>query len=102
MCTNQDILSFIDIDTDKYDLLFIKKVIEQYGPFFESQKRGATIKGIPSDLVKSSQIPQAPIEVQRAFVAFVRQSDKSKFELKQNIENISSLMRSLMRQDFTN
>ena len=79
MCTNQDILSFVDIDTDKYDLLFVKKVIDQYGPIFESQKRGATIKGVPSDLVKASQIPQAPIGVQRAFVSFVRQSDKSKF-----------------------
>lgn len=79
MCTNQDILSFVDIDTDKYDLLFVKKVIEQYGSIFESQKRGATIKGVPSDLVKASQIPQAPIDVQRAFVDFVRQSDKSKF-----------------------
>ena len=79
MCTNQDILSFVGIDTDKYDLLFIKKVIEQYGPFFETQKRGATIKGIPSDLVKASQVPQAPIDVQREFVTFVQQSDKSKF-----------------------
>lgn len=83
MCTNQDILSFVDIDTEKYDLLFIKKVIEQYGPIFESQKRGATIKGVPSDLVKASQIPQAPIEVQRAFVAFVHQSDKSKYNASQ-------------------
>lgn len=83
MCTNQDILSFVDIDTDKYDLLFIKKVIEQYGPFFETQKRGATIKGIPSDLVKASQIPLAPIDIQRRFVAFVEQSDKSKYNASQ-------------------
>lgn len=79
MCTNQDILSFVGIDTEKYDLLFVKKVIEQYGPFFETQKRGATIKGIPSDLVKASQIPLAPIDILREFVAFVDQSDKSKF-----------------------
>ncbi len=79
MCTNQDILSFVDINTDKFDLLFVKKVIEQYGPIFERQKRGATIKGVPSDLVKASQIPQVPIDVQRAFVGFVRQTDKSKF-----------------------
>lgn len=83
MCTNQDILSFVDIDTDKYDLLFVKKVIEQYGPFFETQKRGATIKGIPSDLVKASQIPLAPIDIQRRFVAFVEQSDKSKYNASQ-------------------
>ncbi len=81
MCTNQDILSFVGIDTEVYDLLFIKKVLEQYEPIFESQKRGATIKGIPSDLVKASKIPQAPIEVQRQFAEFVRQSDKSKFAL---------------------
>lgn len=81
MCTNQDILSFVGIDTEVYDLLFIKKVLEQYEPIFESQKRGATIKGIPSDLVKASKIPQAPIEVQRQFAEFVRQSDKSKLIL---------------------
>ena len=96
MCTNQDILSFVGIDTDKYDLLFVKKVIEQYGPFFETQKRGATIKGIPSDLVKASQIPLAPIDIQRRFVAFVEQSDKSKFELRQAIEDTSNLMRAFM------
>ena len=86
MCTNQDILSFVGIDTEVYDLLFIKKVLEQYEPIFESQKRGATIKGIPSDLVKASKIPQAPIEVQRQFAEFVRQSDKSKLILSQLLD----------------
>ena len=78
MCTNQDILSFIKIDPERYDLLFVKKVLEQYMPFYESQKRGATIKGIPSDLVKASKIPQASIKIQKKFVDFVKQSDKSK------------------------
>lgn len=99
MCTNQDILSFVDIDTDKYDLIFIKKVIEQYGPIFESQKRSATIKGVPSDLVKASQIPQAPIEVQRAFVAFVRQSDKSKFELEQALAELTATYKRIIAEN---
>lgn len=98
MCTNQDILSFIDIETDQYDLLFIKKVIEQYGPVFESQKRGATIKGVPSDWVKALQIPQAPIEVQRAFVAFVRQSDQAKLELEQTLSELTATYKRIISE----
>ena len=99
MCTNQDILSFVGIDTDKYDLLFVKKVIEQYGPFFETQKRGATIKGIPSDLVKASQIPLAPIDIQRRFVAFVEQSDKSKFELEQALSELTATYKRIIAEN---
>jgi type I restriction enzyme S subunit len=100
MCTNQDILSFVDINTDKFDLLFVKKVIEQYGPIFESQKRGATIKGVPSDLVKASQIPQVPIDVQRAFVGFVRQTDKFKFVIQQSLDETQKLFDSFMQEYF--
>lgn len=100
MCTNQDILSFVDINTDKFDLLFVKKVIEQYGPIFESQKRGATIKGVPSDLVKASQIPQVPIDVQRAFVGFVRQTDKFKFVVQQSLDETQKLFDSFMQEYF--
>ena len=78
MCTNQDILSFFNIDTSKYDLLFIKKVMDQYFDYVDAQKRGSTIKGVPSDVVKSIRIPKVPIEEQRVFAEFTQQSDKSK------------------------
>ena len=79
VCTNQDVLSFTNIDPKQYDLLFIKKILDQRQKFFDSQKRGATIKGIPSDLVKKTKIPLIPLETQRTFVGIVQQSDKSKF-----------------------
>ena len=44
--------------------------------------------------------PLPPMELQEQFAAIIEQTDKSKFELKQNIENINTLMKSLMRQDF--
>lgn len=78
MCTNQDILSFFNIDTSNYDLLFIKKVMDQYFDYVDTQKRGSTIKGVPSDIVKSIRIPKVPIGDQRAFAEFTQQSDKSK------------------------
>ena len=99
MCTNQDILSFFNIDTSKYDLLFIKKVMDQYFDYVDTQKRGSTIKGVPSDIVKSIRIPKVPIEEQRAFAEFTQQSDKSKFELKQAIADVDNLARALMQQE---
>ena len=80
MCTNQDILSFFNIDTSKYDLLFIKKVMDQYFDYVDAQKRGSTIKGVPSDVVKSIRIPVVAIEEQKSFAAFTEQSDKSKLK----------------------
>ena len=62
----------------------------------------ATIAHLPGDKLKEMRIFIPPIALQKAFISITQQTDKSKFELKQNIENINSLMRSLMRQDFTN
>lgn len=92
MCTNQDILSFFNIDTSKYDLLFIKKVMDQYFDYVDTQKRGSTIKGVPSDIVKSIRIPKVPIEEQRAFAEFTQQSDKSKYVAFQETKFIENLL----------
>ena len=78
MCTNQDIVSMMDIDK-KYDLLFLKHCLNQYIPYLDSQKKGATIKGITVELLKSVMIPEPPIDEQKQYVDFVEQVDKSKF-----------------------
>lgn len=57
--------------------------------------------------INAKEVQSIPIVIplenlQQEFLKLRKQTDKSKFELKQNIENINSLMRSLMRQDFTN
>ena len=100
MCTNQDILSFINIDKTKYDLLFIKNVIEQHFDFYESQKRGATIKGISSKIVKETKVPKAPLLLQKKFANFVRGTDKSKLAVKKSLEELEILKKSLMQEYF--
>ena len=100
MCTNQDILSFINIDETKYDLLFIKNVIEQYFDFYESQKRGATIKGISSKIVKETKVPKAPLLLQKKFANFVRGTDKSKLTVKKSLEELEILKKFLMQKYF--
>lgn len=99
LCTNQDILSFTEIDTNKYNLLFIKKVIEQYEYVFNIQKRGATIKGIPSNLVKSALIPQAPITIQNKFVQFAQQSEQSKQQLQKSLEQLNATTKALINEN---
>jgi hypothetical protein len=100
MCTNQDILSFINIDKTKYDLLFIKNVIEQHFDFYESQKRGATIKGISSKIVKETKVPKAPLLLQKKFANFVIGTDKSKLAVKKSLEELEILKKSLMQKYF--
>ena len=78
LCTNQDIVSLMDV-SKKYKLLFLKHCIDQYIPYLDSQKKGATIKGITTELLKSISIPEPPIEQQKSYVDFVKQVDKSKF-----------------------
>lgn len=78
--------------------------------FYHSQKNGfadivsskATIAHLPGDKLKAMGVIVPPIELQQQFVSFVEQSDKSKFELKQAIERVTNLMKSLMQQDFAN
>ena len=63
---------------------------------------GVAQKTLNLSAIKQIQIPVPTIEEQKLFVTFVEQSDKSKFELKQAIERVTNLMKSLMQQDFAN
>ena len=63
--------------------------------------KGIANKDFVLSAIAQVKIYVPPIELQRQYTEFVEQSDKSKFELKQNIENINALMKSLMRQDFS-
>ena len=90
MCANQDIAGITGLTANSFDPLFVKKVLETYSSYFDEQKRGATIKGITTELLKKTLIPKATIESQNRFADFVRQSDKSKFVLQQMIDIISA------------
>ena len=64
--------------------------------------RGANIQNLNQQTLAALDIPIPPIEAQKQYVSFIEQLDKSKFELKQAIANVSELMKSLIQQDFTN
>ena len=66
------------------------------------QQRGVAQKHFNVGLYNQMKIILPTLEEQRRFVAILKQTDKSKFEIKKAIENTSALIKSLMQQDLTN
>lgn len=100
ICTNQDIIAIIGIDENKFNRVFIKHVLDDYQPYYDNLKKGATILGITSDDLKDTLIPDAPIDVQTEFVAFVEQVDKSKVAIQKSLDETQLLFDSLMQKYF--
>ena len=83
---------------------FLKAVLdsEAFQRKLAELTKGVALKGINMGEFKMCPIILPPMELQLRAVEFVKQSDKSKFELKQAIERVTNLMKSLMQQDFAN
>lgn len=79
LCTNQDIIAITEIKSI-INIIFLKNLLDLHFDYFNTKKRGATIQGIKSDVLKNLSIICPPIELQNKFADFVKQVDKSKFE----------------------
>lgn len=64
MCTSQDVISIEDIDITRYYLPFLRLFIKSKHSYFERQKRGVTIKGISSKILKNLIIPNCSYQEQ--------------------------------------
>lgn len=61
---------------------------------------GAVTKSITKTELKKIPIVLPPLELQNQFAAFVEQTGKSKFEIKQSLEKLELLKKSLMQKYF--
>ena len=62
--------------------------------------RGANIQNLNQQILGTLIIPVPPIELQNQFADFVKQVDKSKFEIKQSLEKLELLKKALMQKYF--
>ena len=88
----------------KHDLIDARFLTESMRMEYIKKQADDRIKGIGvPDLhlqeIKSFEVLCPPRELQEQFVAFVQQSDKSKFELKEAIKSCDALMKAIL---FTN
>lgn len=83
---------------------FLQNIISSpaYRRVIEGKAVGVTMMNLNAPTVSSFMIPKLPVKLQEEYLEFVNQSDKSKFELKQAIDRVTNLMKSLMQQDFAN
>lgn len=117
MCTNQDIVSIVDIDKSNWNVKYLSYAIQSKANILQSRKRGATITGITTKELKSLNIPVLPIAQQLELVrmldsikllefnakqglSLIDNLVKSRFRVQQQIEKLEMLKKSLMQEYF--
>lgn len=99
ICTNQDITSMVNLDK-RLNRDFLLQVFKYYEKYFESQVRGATIKGITSKTLKELTIIIPPITLQNQFAQIVQQIETLKTHQAQSKQEIDNLFNTLMQKAF--
>ena len=100
LCINQDIVAIVGIDKNRFNVLFIKYVLDTYQSYYDSIKKGATILGITGDDLKNTLIPVPSLELQNQFADFVKVVDKSKAAVQKALDQAQLLFDSLMQEYF--
>lgn len=80
--------------------LFWYTKLDGYWNWVRLNQSGAAQPGINAKKYGSLQIPVPPIELQNRFAAFVAEVDKSKLAVKQSLEKLETLKKSLMQKYF--
>ena len=80
--------------------LYIYALLKYNSNYLNSLERGATFKEISKSIVENIYIPVPEIDRQNEFARFVEQTDKSKFRIKQNLEKLEILYKSLLQEYF--
>jgi len=99
MCTNQDIVSLVGLEKS-FNINFIYEQLRKYEPYLKKYERGATIKGINTEMVKNIKIIIPPLSLQNEFAEFVTKIDKLKFEAEKSLKEMENLYESLMQKFF--
>ena len=76
MSTSQDVISLIGIDKDKWYKPYLCKLLLSKKDYFNSQARGATIKGIKIDVVANIDVPEIDYATQRKIAETLSKVDE--------------------------
>ena len=94
LTTNQAVCTLLP--NDGFEPLYLYYATLSKTSWMISQCRGAAQPNISQSIIRSMEIPMATIDEQKRFCKLLTQADKSKFELKQCIENIDKAIKSLI------
>lgn len=97
-CTNQACACILP--SDKIDSMFMWKFFEFSYEKLRSLAQGAGQPNLNGNMIKNFQVLVPPIELQKEYVDFVRQIDKSKATVQKALDETQLLFDSLMQQYF--
>ena len=101
MCTNQDIAALIPLKNNNLNLIYTYWYLKQINKFFVANGRGATIKGITTNLVKNTEIILPPMEQQELFAEKVQEIEAYIKTQQAELENAKTMFQSLLYYAFT-
>ena len=93
MSTSQDVISLIGIDKDKWYKPYLCKLLLSKKDYFNSQARGATIKGIKIDVVANIDVPEIDYATQRKVAATLNKIDTLIVLRKQQLAKLDELVK---------
>ena len=87
---------------EKMKPYFLQNIISSpgYKRIIEDKAVGVTMMNLNVPIVSSLTIPLLPIDMQEQYIAFMQQTDKSKFEIQQSLVKIETLKKALMQKYF--
>jgi type I restriction enzyme S subunit len=88
------------IPSNKINVIFLYFELELMKNEFLKQRRGVRQKNLNLGMIKDFEVPYPSLELQNQFADFVKQVDKSKFEIQKSIDETQMLFDSLMQKYF--
>ena len=94
----------IRTNEEKISLKFLKAQIdfESMNQYIKAKAKGITLIQLNMEDLRLIEFIVPPMELQKQFVHFVEQADKSKFEIQQSLDTLETLKKALMQQYFDN
>lgn len=94
MCTNQDIVSIVGVDSDIWNIQYLSYAIQSNSSLLQSHKRGATITGITTKELKQLAIPFLPMEQQLSLVNLLNCIKRSGAKAERQLSHLDTLVKS--------
>ena len=88
------------LPSDKIDSMFMWKYFELSYDKLRSLAQGAGQPNLNGNMIKNFKVLVPPIEMQKSYVNFVNQVDKSKVKVQKALDETQKLFDSLMQQYF--
>ena len=98
-CIHDGWLAMEDID-ERLDKVFLLQALNQMTDHFRRIAPAGTQPNLNTAIMKAYKQIIPPVELQKEFIAFVEQTDKSKLAVQQGLQELEILKKSLMQQYF--